>query len=218
MASHCAKILSSMYAALNSDPDVIIKLDISNAFNVLCRQLTLDVLGGKASCDYACGLKEGDNFETVCGELRNMFQYFKAMRTTKSHLHYFDYLGNVLDAWGKTGGQQGDPFEMITFCLTVHHLWGRTLNKHHQDACAVAYADDSYIKAKLSVALEVLSDIKHYSRRTRALTSTSTRPRFSSRFSSFSSRRLMRTLPNSACLQPTPPSRTSVPCFLPHPL
>jgi hypothetical protein len=39
-ASHCAKILSSMYAALNSDPsdpDVIIKLDISNAFNVLCR-------------------------------------------------------------------------------------------------------------------------------------------------------------------------------------
>jgi hypothetical protein len=65
-----------MYAALNSDPsdpDVIIKLDISNAFNVLCRQLTLDVLGGKASCDYACGLKEGDNIETVCEELRNMF-------------------------------------------------------------------------------------------------------------------------------------------------
>ncbi len=53
-ASHCAKIFSSMYAALSSDPsdpDVIIKLDISNAFNVLCRQLTLDVLGGKASCD-----------------------------------------------------------------------------------------------------------------------------------------------------------------------
>ncbi len=50
---------------------------------------------------------------------------------------------------------------MITFCLTVHHLWGRTLNKHHQDSCAVAYADDSNIKANLSVALEVLSDIKH---------------------------------------------------------
>ena len=49
---------------------------------------------------------------------------------------------------------------MIVFCLTVHHLWGRTLAKHNQDACAVAYADDGYIKAKLSVALEVLSDIK----------------------------------------------------------
>jgi len=115
-----------MYASLNadpSDPDVIIKLDISNAFNVLCRRLTLDVLGGKASCDYACGLKEGDNIETVCTELRNMFSYFKALRTTKSHLCYFDFCGNVLDAWGKTGGQQEDPLEMITFCLSIHHLW-----------------------------------------------------------------------------------------------
>ena len=50
---------------------------------------------------------------------------------------------------------------MIVFCLSIHHLWGRTLAKHNQDACAVAYADDGYIKAKLSVALrlEVLSDI-----------------------------------------------------------
>jgi hypothetical protein len=87
-----------MYATLNSDPsvpDVIIKLDISNTFNVLCCQLTLDVLGGKASCDYACGLKEGDNIETVCEELLKMFEYFRAMRTTKSHLLYFDYYGNV---------------------------------------------------------------------------------------------------------------------------
>ena len=89
-----------------------------------------------------------------------MFEYFKAIRTTKSHLRYFDFCGNVLDSWGKTGGQQGDPLEMIVFCLTIHHLWGRTLDKHNQDACAVAYADDGYIKAKLSVALEVLSDIK----------------------------------------------------------
>jgi hypothetical protein len=46
-------------------------------------------------------------------------------------------------------------------CLSAHHLWGRTLNTHNQDACAVAYADDGCIKAKLSIALEVLSDIKH---------------------------------------------------------
>jgi hypothetical protein len=50
---------------------------------------------------------------------------------------------------------------MIAFCLSIHHLWGRTLAKHYQDACAVAYADNGYIKAKLSVAFEVLSDIKH---------------------------------------------------------
>jgi hypothetical protein len=79
-ASHCAKILSAMYASLNSE---------------------------------LSGLKEGDNIETVCTELRNMFSYFKALGTNKSHLRYFDFCGNVLDAWGKTGGQQGDPLEMI---------------------------------------------------------------------------------------------------------
>jgi hypothetical protein len=120
-----------------------------------------DFLGGKASYDHACGLKEGDNIETICGELRNMYEYFRTMRTTKSHLLHFNYSCNVLDAWGKTGGQHGDPLEMIVFCLSVHHLWGRTLNKHHQDVCVVAYADYGYIKAKLSVAQEVLSDIKH---------------------------------------------------------
>lgn len=31
--------------------------------------------------------------------------------------------------------------------------------KHQQDACAVAYADDGYIRAKLSVALVFLSDL-----------------------------------------------------------
>ena len=48
-----------MYTALNSDPsdpDVIITLDISNAFNALCRQLTLDVLGGKVPVMTHAGL------------------------------------------------------------------------------------------------------------------------------------------------------------------
>jgi hypothetical protein len=75
------------------------------------------------------------------------------------HLRYFDFCGNVLAAWGKTGGQKGDPLEMIVCCLIMHHIWGCTLAKHNQDACAVAYADDGYIKSKLSVAIEVLSDI-----------------------------------------------------------
>jgi hypothetical protein len=91
-ASHCAKILSAMYAALNScpsDPDVIIKLDISNAFNALCR-LTIDVLGGQASCDHACGLKEGDVLILSVENCATCFEYFRAMRTIKSHLRYFD--------------------------------------------------------------------------------------------------------------------------------
>jgi hypothetical protein len=45
-----------------------------------------------------------------------MFEYFKTLRTTKSHLRYFDFCGNVLDAWGKTGGQQGDPDDDVFYC------------------------------------------------------------------------------------------------------
>ena len=81
------------------------------------------------------------------------------MRTCHSKLRYFDWDGQVHLAKGKTGGQQGDPLEMLIFNLTIHHLWGRVLAKF-QEARAVAYADDGYIKAKLSVALQVLAELK----------------------------------------------------------
>jgi hypothetical protein len=141
----------------------------------------------------------------LCGELRNMFEYFRTMRTTKSHLRYFDYCGNVLDTWNKTGGQQGDPLEMIIFCLSVHHLWGRTLNKHHKDACAVAYADDGYIKAKLSVALEVLSDVKHVLKEDAGLDLNSDKTKI-----------LVKGISAADTHSAASPSRTSVPCSLPR--
>ncbi len=60
-ASHCAKILSVFYDNLDisdpNDPDVIIKIDVSNAFNTTDRALTLDMISGRASWDCACGLK-----------------------------------------------------------------------------------------------------------------------------------------------------------------
>ena len=49
---------------------------------------------------------------------------------------------------------------MSVFNLTIHHSWGRVLAKYPQ-ARALAYADDGYIKAKLSVALQVLAELKH---------------------------------------------------------
>ncbi len=48
---------------------------------------------------------------------------------------------------------------MLIFNLTVHHIWGRVLAKF-QGARAVAYADDGYIKGKLSEALQVLDELK----------------------------------------------------------
>jgi hypothetical protein len=91
--SHCAKILSCFYANLDttdtSDPDVIIKVDIANAFNTTNRALTLDVIGGRASRDYACGLKKGDVIPSI-DTLTTLFGYFKGMRTCHAKLRYFE--------------------------------------------------------------------------------------------------------------------------------
>ena len=55
-----------------------IQIDVANAFNSTNRGLTLDVLNGRASRDYACGLKKGDVIPT-CDSLSNLFGYFKAI-------------------------------------------------------------------------------------------------------------------------------------------
>jgi hypothetical protein len=81
------------------------------------------------------------------------------MRSCETKLRYFDWDGQVHIVKGKTGGQQGDPLEMLIFNLTVHHIWGRVLAKF-QGVRAVAYSDDGYIKGKLSVVLQVLSELK----------------------------------------------------------
>ena len=114
-ASPCAKILSTFYDSLDTtdlnDPEVIIKIDMSNAFNSTCRALTLDIISGRASRDYACGIKKGEAIATS-ETLSNMFGYFKAMRACHAKLRYFDWDGQVHVAKGKTGGQKGDPLEM----------------------------------------------------------------------------------------------------------
>ncbi len=49
---------------------VIMQLDVKNAFGCLCARLVLDVLSGKASRDYACGIKIDEEFETAVYELK----------------------------------------------------------------------------------------------------------------------------------------------------
>ena len=75
------------------------------------------------------------------------------------NLRYFDWDEQIHLVKGKTGGHQGDPLEMLVFNLTIHHLWGRLFAKF-PEARAIAYADDGYIKAKLIVTLQVLTELK----------------------------------------------------------
>jgi hypothetical protein len=92
-ASHYAKILSVFYDNLDTsdpnDPDVIIKIDVSNVVNTTDRVLTLDMIRGRPSRDYACDIKEGDVIPTV-NTLSHLFGYFKTIRTCHSKLRYFD--------------------------------------------------------------------------------------------------------------------------------
>jgi hypothetical protein len=112
----------------------------------------------RTSRDYPCDIKEGDVIDTV-DILTNLFGYFKAMCGCHSKLRYFDWDGQVHLVKGKTGGQQGDPLEMLIFNLTIHHLWVRVLAKF-QEARVIVYAYDGYIKAKLSIVLQVLPELK----------------------------------------------------------
>ena len=102
---------------------------------------------------------------------------------------------------------------MIVFCLSIHHISGRTLAKHNQDACAVAYADDGYIKAKLSVALKVLSDISPVLKEDAGLDLNDKTKILVKGISAAEAHTAAQRL-----LTVIPPSHTSVPCSPPRPL
>jgi len=62
-----------------------------------------------------------------------------------SKLRYFDWDGQVHLPKGKTGGQEGDPLEMLIFDLTIHHLWVRVLAKF-QEARAISFLMTGILK------------------------------------------------------------------------
>ena len=75
--SHCLYFLNTAYsdpvftsAEDETDPMVIVKLDISNAFGSLSARLVLDVLSDKESRDYVCVIKVDEEFETSVHDLR----------------------------------------------------------------------------------------------------------------------------------------------------
>ena len=99
-ASHCDRLLGVIYDNLTpladpNDPELLIKIDITNAFNTVFLFLTLDCVSGTASRDYACGLKNGNRIESSCDPRRVMFSYFQSVRTCNSTLRYYDWFGKV---------------------------------------------------------------------------------------------------------------------------
>jgi hypothetical protein len=120
----------------------LLEIDIKNAFNEALRQAAFDVIAGKASREYDSGkVKPGDDMQSL-DALWRFFDYFRAMHDTASTLRFVHHVE------GSSGGQQGDPMEMIRFCATMHPIWGRVMARHKQ-ARAVAFADDGYIDGEI---------------------------------------------------------------------
>ena len=70
-----------------------------------------------------------------------MFGYFSAMHDTEGTLRYVGPDGEVHHVNGTSGGQQGDPLEMMRFCATIHPIWARVMARYDR-ARALAFADD----------------------------------------------------------------------------
>ena len=114
---------------------------------------------GKASREYDGGrVKVGDNIPCLPG-IRHFFPYFQAVHGHAGDLRYTDYKGELHHIKGTMGGQQGDPLEMISFCLATHPVWERVMTRH-PTARAVAYADDGFIHDDLHNALLACADLK----------------------------------------------------------
>ena len=159
--SVCAKILQLFDSEKHPEDKTwaLLQIDIKNAFNEALRQAAFDVIAGTASRDYDNGrVKAGDDMQSL-DALWRFFGYFRAMHDTASTLRYVDHKGQVHHVEGSSGGQQGDPMEMIRFCATIHPTWGRIMQRHRQ-ARAVAFADDGYIDADLKEFLLLLAELK----------------------------------------------------------
>jgi hypothetical protein len=166
-ASHFLLFLGAAYydpaftsAADAEDPTVIVNLHINNAFGALCARLVLDVLSGKASRDYACGIKVDEHFETAVCELRSYFGFFKLARSCETILRFYSYDGATNYVKCRTGGTPSPHVqspEFMVFCLATLHLWGRIFQKFLR---GLAYADDGSIIGPLSKVLKLVSELK----------------------------------------------------------
>jgi hypothetical protein len=160
--TRCAQLLR----AFDSEPPLIggerqatLEIDIANAFNSTCRQASFDVLSGKASREYDNGrVKPGDSLPSFDG-LRHLFGYFRAMHDTAATLRYVGPDGQVHHIKGTSGGQQGDPLEMMRFCATIHPVWARVMARHHR-ARALAFADDGFVRASVVECLQILAELQ----------------------------------------------------------
>ena len=161
-ATICAQTLQTLVSAPVPDGEVhaLLNIDLRNAFNEANRHAGFDALTGKASRTYDDGqVQIGDQLPHLA-PMHVFFLYFKDMHQCPSTLRFTDHKGTVHHIEGTTGGQQGDPLEMLRFCLTIHPIWGRVMARSPQ-ARAVAFADDGFVYDSLTSTLHIWVQLSH---------------------------------------------------------
>ena len=119
-ALQCTKFLTCMYAALDSgpaNPEVLLKIDLSNAFNTHCCRLTLDVCSSKASRDYACEIYTGLSVK-IFAKCSSIFEACAPPTRTCGTSTRLGTKG------ARRGGAAGRPTEVVVFRLSIHSMSG----------------------------------------------------------------------------------------------
>ena len=161
-ASRCATLAQLMYAIEDEQdaewPRAIVQTDVKNAFNEANRQNAFDTAMARPQAKpYDDGnVQPGENIFTF-PDLRHAFPYFRRMHSDRSINRFFDHKDVSHTIYGTTGGQQGDPLEMLRYCVTTHPIWARIMNRSPTTQ-GVAFADDTFLMDKLPQVLRVAAD------------------------------------------------------------
>ncbi len=138
-------------------------------------RLVLDVLSGKDSRDYECGIKLDEDFETSVHELRVYFGFFKLAHTCESILRFYTYDGVTNYVKCKTGELQDESSGIHVFlsghasplgevwdpCLVTVHLCLVTFHfKNFPELRVLRYTDDVNIIVRFSQVLKLTATNK----------------------------------------------------------
>jgi hypothetical protein len=145
------------------DPIVAMALDATNAFNSLSRQTLFDTLAGIAQQHYDAGLlgevKPGEDLPFTTEILRTLNPMLKECYTDPALVrHFSSALGEAINLAVSRGVQQGDVLGSVLWCLALHPVLCRVMDRHSNVHC-VAFADNVWCIGKLSDVLPATSDL-----------------------------------------------------------